>query len=100
MLPETIRDRCAAIGLKHKDLARLAGLSQKSTGQIMRGDASPRLVNLKALESALITKELSVLRHLYSIHGSKGVVAVSGNEGADSPENRPHEDRFPDGAAS
>ena len=68
MLPATMSDRCDAIRLDKKALAGLASLSQKSAGMILRGQSSPRLNNLQALERAVVTEELRLRDYLLSIH--------------------------------
>jgi hypothetical protein len=70
MLPEDIGQRCSAIRLDKKALAGLASLSQKSAGMILRGQSSPRLVNLQALERAVIAEELRLRDYLNTLHPS------------------------------
>lgn len=68
MLPDTIRDRAIAVRLGKKELSELAHLSQKSTGMILRGDSSPRLNNLQALERAVVAEELRLRAYLLVLH--------------------------------
>jgi hypothetical protein len=68
MLPETIRDRALAVRLGKKELSELAKLSQKSTGMIMRGQSSPRLNNLQALERAVVAEEIRLRDYLLALH--------------------------------
>jgi predicted transcriptional regulator len=68
MLPETIRGRAVAVRLGKKELSELAHLSQKSTGMILRGDSSPRLNNLQALERAVIAEEIRLRDYLLALH--------------------------------
>jgi hypothetical protein len=68
MLPETIRDRALAVRLGKKELSSLSGLSEKSTGMILRGASSPRLNNLQALERAVIAEEIRLRDYLFGLH--------------------------------
>jgi hypothetical protein len=68
MLPEQIAERSEAIRLDKKALARLAKLSQKSTGMTLRGQSSPRLNNLQALERAIVAEEIRLRDYLLAIH--------------------------------
>jgi hypothetical protein len=68
MLPDAIAQRSEAIRLDKKRLARLANLSQKSTGMTLRGQSSPRLSNLLQLEKALLGEELRLRDYLLSLH--------------------------------
>lgn len=68
MLPGTILERARAIRLDKKALGAHAGISQKQTGLIMRGESSPRLDTFHKLESALIAEELRLRDYLLSIH--------------------------------
>lgn len=69
MLPAEIRERAEAIRLGKKELSDLSGLSERTTGQIMREQRSPRLDNLQALERALLAQELSLRDYLIALHG-------------------------------
>lgn len=68
MSPETISERARAIRLSRKELAGLAGRSEKSLGQILNGRVGGLNTSVEAIRDAVLTEEFRLRDYLNALH--------------------------------
>lgn len=88
---QDVEARFARLKLQPSDIAELAGIHRTTWHRAVRGDVELRGKNLRAVATALVSAEKSLLEHLIQLHPetARELLNGTGGEGGSVASARP-----------